>query len=143
MGDQGLDAAQGVDGSLLTTDSGVNTNPRRYEKDYGFVSDVVAVAVGPVATPIWAAGLPAVNPAAGRTAGLVTTIYSLVIENSTGAAVTAWLEVAGAPITPPIHVANNDTVVVGFPAGLNVGDVDIDLNASAAGVEGQISGTEG
>jgi len=91
MGDQGLDAAQGVDGSLLTTDSGVNTNPRRYEKDYGFVSDVVAVAVGPVATPIWAAGLPAVNPAAGRTAGLVTTIYSLVIENSTGAAVTAWL----------------------------------------------------
>lgn len=120
----------------LGDDSGLNTNPRRFESDYGFYSAPTAV-VGPAATEIWTA---ATTPA--RTAGLNTTIYELHIENSTGAAVTVWLEVEGVAITPPYHVANNDTPVIDWPAGFAVGDQDIDLNASAAAVVGEIFGTE-
>jgi len=122
---------------LITEDTGLHTNPRRYEKDNGFYSAVTAVAAGPAATAIWAA---TTTPA--RTVGQDTTIYSLHLENSTGAAITAWLEVDGVAITVPYHVANNDSVLIDWPAGLDVGDQDIDLNASAAGVVGQISGTE-
>lgn len=116
-------------------------NSRRYEKDNGFTSAVVARAGG-VATPLWAVGLAAVYPAAGRTAGRITTIYTLTIENATGAAITGWLEVGGAAITIPYHVANNDSVVIDFIAGLNVGNVNINCNASANGVNFQIMGTE-
>jgi len=121
---------------LLTEDSGANTNPRQYEKDNGFYSAVTTRAGG-VATAIWTI---ATTPA--RTAGLETTIYQFHIENSTGAAVTAWLEVGGVAVTPPYHVANNDTVTIPWPAGLDLGNQDINLNASVNDVVGQISGTE-
>jgi len=123
-------------GRLETVDTGENTNPRRLESDYGFRSAVVAVA-GPAATALWTT---ATTPA--RTAGEVTTIYTLIIENATGAAVTGWLEIGGVAITPPFHVANNDTVVIDFIAGFRVGDADVNCNASAAGVNFQIVGTE-
>lgn len=118
----------------LGTDFGVHTNPRRYEKDNGFRSNVVPV-VGPGATALW-------TVATGRTAGQVSTMYTLIIENGTGAAVTGWLEIGGVAITPPYHVANNDTVVVDFVAGCDLGDADVNCNASAAAVEFQIVGTE-
>ncbi len=130
---------------LLVEDTGANTNPRRYEKDNGFVSGVIAVAIGPVATLIWGiASVNAVNPAAGgRTAGEDTTIYTIIIENATGAGVTVFLENGtGTVWTPDYHVNNNETSVISFIAGLNIGDQDIYINASAAAVEVQIIGTE-
>lgn len=118
-------------------------NSRQYEKNEGFVSTVTTVPAGPLAITIWAVGIAAINPAGGRTAGLETTVYTFEIENSTGAAVTAWLETAGGvALTPPIHVANNDTVIIDFIAGKNFGDQDLYLNASVAGVIAQICGTE-
>lgn len=129
-------AVGSLEDPLPTVDSGLNTNPRRYEKDNGFYSEVITRAGG-VATAIWTA---ATDPA--RTDGEETTIYQFHIENSTGAAVTAWLEVGGVAITPPYHVADDDTVTIDWPAGLDVGDQDIDLNASVNDVVGQISGTQ-
>ncbi|GAH18216.1 unnamed protein product [marine sediment metagenome] len=120
----------------MVEDTGLNTNPRRYEKDNGFYSAVTARAGG-VATAIWTI---ATTPA--RTAGEDSTIYQLHIENSTGGAVTAWLEVGGVAITPPYAVSDADTVTVDWPAGLNLGNQDINLNASANDVIAQISGTE-
>lgn len=118
-------------------DTGRNTNPRRYEKDNGFRSVVTTVAVGPVATAMWTT---ATTPA--RTSGQVTTIYSLHIENATGAAVTAWLEIGGTAITIEYHVANNDSVCIDWSAGFNVGDNDINFNASVAAVVAFVTGTE-
>jgi hypothetical protein len=123
-------------GVPLVEDTGTNTNPRRYEKDNGFYSAVVARAGG-VATALWTI---ATTPA--RTAGQVTTIYTLTIENSTGAAVTAWLEIGGTAITVPFHVANNDSVVIPLGAGLTSGDADVNCNASVNGVNFSIFGTE-
>ncbi len=122
--------------SSLGNDLGVHTNPRRYEKDNGFYSAVVARAGG-VATALWT-----IATAPARTAGLDTTIYTLEIENSTGAAVTAWLEIGGVAITVPFHVANDDSVVIPYPAGLDTGDADIDCNASVNAVTFSIKGTE-
>lgn len=116
--------------------TGLNTNPRRYEKDNGFRSPVVARAGG-VATPLYTV---ATTPA--RTAGQDTTIYTLEIENSTGAAVTAWLEIGGVAITIPFHIADNDSQVLDYIAGLEIGDNDVDCNASVNGVNFSIKGTE-
>ena len=107
----------------------------------GFVSAVVARAGG-VATPLWAVGTAGINPAAGRTAGTVSTLYTLVIENNTGAAVTAWLEVGGAAVTPLYHVNNGESAVISFEAGSNVGDQDIDCNASVNAVNFQVLGIQ-
>jgi len=125
-----------------TVDTGEHTNPRRYEKDYGFTSAPVA-RVGAVATALWEVALAAVYPAAGRTAGTITTIYELHIENSTGAAVTAWLEDdAGNAITVIYHVATLDTVVIDWPAGFTRGDAEVYINASVNDVVAQIFGTQ-
>jgi len=120
---------------LLVEDSGANTNPRGYEKDNGFYSEVVTRAAG--ATALWTI---ATTPA--RTAGLVTTIYTLEIENSTGAAVTGWLEIGGVAITVPFHIATLDSVVIDFIGGFNTGDADIDCNASVDDIVFSIKGTE-
>lgn len=119
-----------------TEDTGVNTNPRRYEKDNGFYSAVTARAGG-VATALFTI---ATTPA--RTAGQIVTIYTLTIENSTGAGITAWLEVGGVVVTTDFHINNNETGVITFTAGLTLGNNDINCNASANGVEFQIAGTE-
>lgn len=139
---QPLQQGPAVDGyPLIVEDLGTNTNDRRYEKDHGFTSAVVARAGG-VATPLWAVGLAAVYPAAGRTDDTITTIYTLVIENATGAAVTAWLEIGGVVVTPDYHVNDDETAVISFVAGLTVGNQDIECNASANAVEFQIMGTQ-
>ena len=124
------------EGRLITVDTGTNTNPRKYEKDNGFYSAVIARAGG-VATALYTI---ATTPA--RTAGQVVTIYTLTIENATGAAITGWLEVGGVVVTPDYHVNNNETAVISFEAGLTLGDNDINCNASANAVEFQIVGTE-
>ena len=121
---------------LLTEDTGLNTNPRRYEVDNGFRSPVVARAGG-IATALWTIGT---TPA--RTAGRITVVYTLSIENATAAAITGWLEIAGIAITVPFHIASNDSVVIDFIAGLKTGNNDVNCNASVNGVIFQIVGTE-
>jgi len=122
--------------ALITQDTGTNTNPRLYEKNNGFYS-VVTTRAGGVATAMWTT---ATTPA--RTAGETTTIYSFHIENSTGGAVTVWLEVGGVAVTVPYAVVDADSVTIDWPAGLNIGNQDINLNASANDVVAQIAGTE-
>ena len=107
----------------------------------GFVSAIVA-RVGAAATPLWAVGLAAINPVAGRTNGTVSTIYTLTIENPTAGAVTAWLEVGGAVVTSDYHLNAGETGVFSFVAGLNIGNQDIDCNASANLVEFQVVGIQ-
>ncbi len=128
-------------GSMMVEDTGLNTNPRRFEADNGFTSAVVARAGG-VATNLWVVGLAAVHPAAGRTNGLSTTIYTLEIENSTGGPVTAWLEIGGTVITVPVHVVDNDSVVIPYPAGKAIGDQDVTCNASVNDVVFTLMGTQ-
>lgn len=124
-----------TEGSVMVEDTGLNTNPRRYEKDNGFYSAVVARAAG--ATALWTiATVPA------RTAGQDTTIYTLEIENSTGAAITAWLEIGGVAITAPVHVTDDNSVVITYAGGFNTGDADINCNASVNAVVFSIKGTE-
>ena len=128
-------------------DTGVNTNPRRYEKDNGFVSAVVAVGGAPP-VQIWAVGLACVEnpsgvPANGRTAGNKTTVYHIEIENPDAAAQTLWFEDEDAAvISPDYHIATNDTLIIDFPAGKTYGDRDLYINGSVATLECQISGTE-
>lgn len=126
---------------VAVEDTGLNTNPRRMESDDGFTSAVVARAGG-VATNLWVVGLAAVHPAAGRTNGLSTTIYTIEIENSTGAPITGWLEIGGTPITVPVHVVNDDSVVIPYPAGKAIGDQDVTCNASADDVVFTLMGTQ-
>jgi len=121
---------------LLVEDTGLNTNPRRYEVQNGFRSPVVARAGG-VATALWTT---ATNPA--RTAGRLTVIYHLEYENSTGGTVTVWLEVGAVAVTVPIPIANGQAYVEDFPTGLKVGNVDVLLNASANGARAMITGLE-
>lgn len=107
----------------------------------GFVSAVIARAGG-VATALWAVGTAGITPAAGRTVGTVSTIFTLQIENPTAGAVTAWLEVGGAVVTPDYHINANETAVITFEMGLNIGNQDIDCNASANLVEFQVLGVQ-
>ncbi len=115
-------------------DTGLNTNPRRYEKDNGFYSAPTTVGVG--ATALYTIATTPV-----RTAGEEVTIYSLHIFNDTGAAGTIWLEIGGVVVTVEYQIADDDTVCVDFPAGLTLGDNDINVNGTADIVV-QISGTE-
>ncbi len=111
-------------------------NQGSYNRDNGFYSAPTTRAGG-VATAIWTT---VTTPA--RTTGQISTIYELHIENSTGAAVTVWLEVGGVAVTVPYAIADNDSVTLDWIAGLNIGNQDINLNASANDIVAQISGTE-
>ena len=114
-------------------DSGKNTNPRRYEKDNGFYS--APTTIGGAATELYTEDT---DPA--RTSGEVITIYQLHIYNASGGAGQAWLEIDGVEVTVYYQVANTSTVVIDFPAGLTLGDNNIDVNGTADLVV-QISGT--
>ena len=107
----------------------------------GFVSAPVARA-GLAATALWAVGTAGVNPAAGRTAGMSSTIFTLIISNDTGGAITAWLEIGGVVITPLYHLNNTETAVITFEGGMTTANQDLDLNASANGVVAQLLGIQ-
>ncbi len=117
-----------------TQDTGVNTNPRRYEKDNGFYS--APTTIGAAATEIYTEDT---DPA--RTSGQSVTIYQLHIYNNSGGAGQAWLEIGGVEVTVYYQIANTSTVAIDFPAGLTLGDNDIDVNGTADLVV-HISGTE-
>lgn len=105
----------------------------------GFVSAQVARAGG-VPTPLWAAGLGAVNPLLGRILGTNSVVGTLEISNDTGAAITAWLMIGGVVVTPIYHVNDGESAVISFVLGKNFGDQDIDIEASVNGVIAQIEG---
>jgi len=107
----------------------------------GFVSAPVARA-GLAATALWAVGTAGVNPAAGRTAGMSSTIFTLIISNDTGGAITAWLEIGGVVITPLYHLNNTETAVITFEGGMTTANQDININASANGVVAQLLGIQ-
>lgn len=119
---------------LLVEDLGTHTNPRAYEKLYGFYSAPITIGAG--ATALYTI---ATTPA--RTDGEDITIYQIHIYNVSGAAGQAWLEIGGVEVTVYYQIANTDTVCIDFPAGLNLGDNDINVNGTADLVV-QISGTE-
>lgn len=125
-----------TDGTIVTQDTGVNTNPRRYELENGFRSPVVTRAGG-VATALYTL---ATTPT--RTAGLTVVVYSLHIYNHSTARVTAWLEIAGVVITVAYPLDDEQTIVIDFPTGLQVGDNDLNCNASANNVDFQVCGLE-
>ena len=119
---------------LIVEGLGTHTNPRSYEKDNGFYSAPTTIGAG--ATALYTtATIPA------RTVGEEVTIYSLHIYNGTAAAGTAWLEIGGTAVTVQYAIVADDTVTIPFPAGLTLGDNDIDVNGTAD-LEVQISGTE-
>ena len=119
---------------LLTEDTGTNTNPRQYEKLYGFYSAPTTIGVG--ATALYTT---ATTPA--RTNGEEITVYQIHIYNNSGGAGQAWLEIGGVEVTVYYQIANTATVAIDLPAGLNLGDNDINVNGTADIVV-QISGTE-
>lgn len=132
---------------LLVEDSGANTNPKAYEKDNGFVSNPIAV-VGPAATLLWAVGLACVrNPsgvaANGRTAGNLTTVYTMEIRNPNAAIQTAWLETAAGVVVSVVYeLAANETIIIDFIGGKTFGDMDLYINGSIVAIECQLEGTE-
>jgi len=121
---------------IPVVDSGINTNPELYKVQNGFRSAVIARAGG-VATPLWTL---VTNPV--RTAGMATHISWIALENATGAAATAWLEIGGVQVSITVHLANLETALLTFPNPLPMGDSDIDIDASANGVTAQIGGYE-
>jgi len=133
---------------LLVEDSGANTNPRAYEKDNGFVSNPVPIAVALTAVQVWAAGVACIrNPsgvaANGRTAGNITTVYNMELRNPDASVQTAWLETIGAVVVSIVYeMAANDTLIVDFLGGKTFGDMDLYINGSVAAIECQIEGTE-
>ena len=128
---------------LVTEDTGENTNPRRYEKLHGFVPVFATMTFALTPVRIWAVGLAAINPVAGRTAGRITTVYTFCIVNPTAGPITAWLEdVATNILTPLYPLLAGESLVVEWVAGLNLGDIDVYLNSDTAGVMGQVLGTE-
>lgn len=144
---QYLNAPCGPANPIDVEDTGLHTNPRRYEKDNGFVSRPIAV-VGPAATAVWAVGVACVRnpsgvPANGRTAGHLTTVYTMELRNPNAAAQTAWLETAGGVVVSVVYeIAANDTLIVDFVAGKTFGDMDLYVNGSIAAIECQLEGTE-
>ncbi|GAJ18212.1 unnamed protein product, partial [marine sediment metagenome] len=119
------------DGRLLTIDTGEHTNPRRYEKDNGFVSAPIPVAVALTAVQVWAAGVACVRnpsdvPANGRTVGNITTVYTMELRNPDAAVQTAWLETTGDVVVSIVYELNaNDSLIIDFPAGKTFGDMDL------------------
>jgi len=145
---QYLNAPCGPANPIDVQDTGLNTNPRRYESDYGFVSSPIAVAGGPTATKVWAVGTACVRnpsgvPANGRTAGHLTTVYTMELRNPDAAAQTAWLETTGGIVVSVVYeIAAADTLIVDFVAGKTFGDMDLYVNGSVAAIECQLEGTE-
>ena len=132
---------------LYVQDTGLHTNPRRFESEYGFVSCPIAV-VGPAATLLWAVGTLCVrNPsgvaANGRTAGGITTVYTMELRNPDDAVQTAWLETSEDVIVSIVYTLSaKDSIVVPFEGGKTFGNIDLYINSSVVGIEAQLSGIE-
>jgi len=107
-----------------------------YDITNGFRSAVTARAGG-AATALWTT---TTTPA--RTAGKVTSIYHIEFHNPTAGAVTAWLEIGGVAITVPVPIDAGTTEMVDYRVPIIAGDNDVNLNATANGVQCMITGIE-
>lgn len=77
-----------------------------------------------------------------RTVGKDVTVWWMLIHNYSGSLATVWLESpSGTPATEKIEIASPDTVMIDIRP-LDMGDVDIFVNASADGIGAQIGGIE-
>lgn len=131
-----LVVVQGLDGSILTQDTGENTNPRRYEVENAFRSQV-AVSTDGAAHILWGTGT---TPA--RISGKSTTIYTIMVYNHSGADRTVVLEIEGEEICPKISIATGDTIIIDLPTPIPAGDNNVDYHASGADLDIQIIGLE-
>lgn len=97
----------------------------------------VATSLNASATPLWTiATIPA------RTVGGRTYIYTIKVRNHGLDEGTMILEVAGAPIFPPIVVAKGAEPVIDLKTPINVGNNDVNYHASQVGMDVQILGLE-
>lgn len=102
---------------------------RQYEKERGDYSSTVTLAAVP--RELWMI-TPTVATERARTDGLETTIYTLDIENQSGGQAWVWLEDEdGNDLTVHFPLANNQELSKDWPAGMNLGDIDIYVNGTA------------
>lgn len=82
--------------------------------------------------PLWST---TTTPA--RTAGRRTYIYAIIVHNRGISRQTVILSVAGVPIYPTVPAPSGEEQVIPLPV-INVGDNDVDYQASGVDVEVQI-----
>lgn len=124
-------AAQGVPGNpvytapatgvtVVTEDSGKNTNPRKYETDNAFRSQVLQLSDDTPRALITLTTTPA------RTAGESLFIYKISITNRCGFLSAVSLEQpVGTEIHQRVFVGNDDTVNETFPTPIPVGSTGV------------------
>ena len=79
----------------------------------------------------------------GRTAGNITTVYTMELRNPDAAVQTAWLETGPGTVVSIVYELNaNDSLVLDFVGGKTFGNMDLYTNGSVAAIECQLSGTE-
>jgi len=114
----------------------VHTNPRRYEKDYGFYSSPVLIGSG--LTAVYTYGT---SPA--KTSGTSLTIYTIDMQNPTSGTINVCLlDKNGNRLTIDFIIPANDALFKDYPAGFNLGNQQIYASGTIGGVRLQIVGTE-
>lgn len=143
-------AAQGVVGNpvivnypvgttVITEDSGVHSNPRKYETDHAFRSQVLTLTDG------LAHALYTLTTTPARTAGESVFIYKIRLYNHGGGLATVQLEQpAGTMIGLPVAVDDRTSLNEDFPTPLPIGTTGVFARAgiTVAGVDVQILGLE-
>ena len=114
----------------------VHTNPRRYEKDYGFYSSPVIIGSG--LTAVYTYGT---SPA--KTSGTSLTIYTIDMQNPTSGVINVCLlDKNGTRLTIDFIIPANDALFKDYPAGFNLGNQEVYASGTSSGVRLQIVGTE-
>jgi len=114
----------------------VHTNPRRYEKDYGFYSSPVIIGSG--LTAVYSYGT---SPA--KTSGTALTIYTIDMQNPTSGVINiCLLDKNGNRLTIDFIIPANDALFKDYPAGFNLGNQEVYASGTSSGVRLQIVGTE-
>jgi len=136
-GSQSVPFKQKADGTLVTEDTGSQTNPLRYELQHAFSSQV---AVSPDA-------LPHVLYGTGTTPARVATgsvwVYEILTYNHSCSLGSVWLETStGVERSVKIAIACQDTVIVSLGKPIVFGANDVYYQASQANIDVQVTGLE-
>jgi len=114
----------------------VHTNPRRYEKDYGFYS--LPVIIGSGLTAVYTYGT---SPA--KTSGTALTIYTIDMQNPTSGTINVCLlDKNGNRLTIDFIIPANDALFKDYLAGFNLGNQEVYASGTSNGVRMQVFGTE-
>jgi len=114
----------------------VHTNPRKYEKDYGFYSSPVIIGSG--LTAVYSYGT---SPA--KTSGTALTIYTIDMQNPTSGTINVCLlDKNGTRLTIDFIIPANDALFKDYMAGFNLGNQEVYASGTSSGVRLQIVGTE-